>query len=453
MKYFLTLIILFLALNQSVAQEIFTLNNAIQAALEYNHDVRVSDIEQDKAENMVTRGNSGQLPSLFLNSELDLGYTNIDLTPGSFFTNLLNPGGSVAQSPGSIEYDGVRFTNFSAGLGTQFVIYDGMKGKLRYRKLETGSSLASLQHRFELENTVLEITRQYIQASSLENAITLKELAIEQSLERYESAEVRREYGQVSEQQLLQALADLKTDSTEYRDLILRHETAYRDLHTAIGWENRDIRPLDRDVKSTDMPHYNDLLYSLMENNTALHVRQERIEHAEIDQKLTRANYMPTMTADARYGYNYQYASDGQFETQEQLGMMGGVSLKIPLFTGGRTKTASQNALATLRQEEIRYDESKEQLRTRFENNWNRLLHLENKLETELSNLAVFERNYERARDSFERGVISGVELRAAQLSLENARFRISETTFQIKLMETTLLYLSGGLLTTTGEG
>lgn len=452
MKYFLTLIILLVTLNKSAAQEVFTLNDAIQAALEFNHDVRVSDIEQDKAENMVNRGNSGQLPSLFINGDLDLGYSDIELTPGSFFTNLLNPGGAEDRSPGSIEYDGVTFTNFSAGLGTQFVIYDGMKGKLRYRKLETGSNLAGLQHRFELENTILEITRQYIQAASLENAISLKELAIEQSRERYQSAEVRREYGQASEQQLLQALADLKTDSTEYRDLVLRYETAYRDLHTSIGWENRDIRPLDRDVQSTDMPHYDDLLYSLMENNTALHVRQERIRHAEINQKLTRADFLPTLTADARYGYNYQYASDGQFETQEQLGVMGGVSLKIPLFTGGRTRTASQNARASLRQEEIRYDESKEQLQTQFENNWNRLLHLENKMETELSNLAVFERNYERARDSFERGVISGVELRAAQLSLEDARLRLSETTFQIKLMETTLLYLSGGLLTATGE-
>jgi outer membrane protein len=447
MKTLLTLIILLLTVDLSVAQDTFTLNDAIKAALESNHNVRISDIEQDKAENRVTRGNSGQLPSLSFNSDLNWSYSDIELTPGSFFENLINPGGGEGQFPAAIKYDGVSSTGFNAGLGTQFVIYDGMKGRLRYRMLETGSDLAGLQHRSEMESTVLDITRGYVQAASIQNTISLKELSLIQSLDRYHMIETRREYGQASEQQFLQALADLKTDSTEYRDLILQYETAYRDLHTVIGWNKRDIKPLDQEIQSTDMPNYDELLHSLLENNTALNVRQVRIEHAEIDQKLTRANFLPILTANAQYGYNYQYASDGQFETQDQLGVMGGVSLKIPIFTGGRAKTASQNARASLRQEEIRYDESEQQLRTQFKNSWEQLLHLENMLVTELSNLAVYERNYERAKDSFERGLITGVELRAAQLSLENVRLRISETRFQIKLTETTLLYLSGSLL------
>ena len=104
--------------------------------------------------------------------------------------------------------------------------------------------------------------------------------------------------------------------------------------------------------------------------------------------------------------------------------------------------------MASLRQERIRYDESEQQLRTRFDNTWNRFLHLQNQLMTERDNLSVYERNYERAKDSFERGLITGVELRSAQLSLQDARLRISETEFQLKLTETTLRYLSGSLLT-----
>jgi|GEM_PF-4573929 len=93
------------------------------------------------------------------------------------------------------------------------------------------------------------------------------------------------------------------------------------------------------------------------------------------------------------------------------------------------------------------FTDSVQLLRTQFHNTWNRLLHLENRLNIERDNLAVYERNYERSKDSFEQGLITGVELRSAQLSLQNARLRISETEFQIKLTETTLLYLSGGLL------
>ncbi|MEX2347217.1 MAG: TolC family protein [Balneolaceae bacterium] len=447
MKTIITLLILLFAVDLSTAQEKLNLSDAIEAALEHNHNIQISNIEQDKASNLVTRGNAGQLPSLSVNSDLNWSYADLELTPGSFFQNLLNPEGGEGQSPGAIKYDGVSSTSFSAGVGTQFVIYDGMKGRLRYRTLETGSDLAGLQHKQEMENTILVITRNYVQAVTLQKAIELKELAIEQSRDRYRVVETRREYGQVSEQQLLQALADLKADSTEYRDLVHQYENASRDLHTAIGWDRREMIPLDDGIESTDLPHYDDLLYSMYEDNTVLNVRERRIEQAQIQQKITKADILPTITAGAQYGYTNQSATDGQFETQEQLGFMGGISLKIPIFTGGRNRSASQNAKATIRQEQIRYDESEQQLLTQFENTWNRLLHMENRLTTERDNLAVYERNYERAEESFGQGLLTGVELRSAQLSLQDARLRISETEFQIKLTETTLLYLSGGLL------
>jgi outer membrane protein len=447
MKTIITLLILLLAVDVSSAQEKLNLSDAIEAALEHNHNLQISSIEQDKASNLVTRGNAGQLPSLSVNSDLSWSYSDLDLTPGSFFQNLLNPEGEEGRSPGSIKYDGVSSTSFSAGLGTQFVIYDGMKGRLRYRTLQTGSDLAGLQHKQEIENTILVITINYVQAVTLQKAIEVKELAMEQSRDRYRAVETRREYGQANEQQLLQALSDLKADSTEYRDMVHQYENALRDLHTAIGWERREMVSLDDGIVSTDLPHYDDLLYSMHENNTTLNVRERRIEQAQIQQKITKADILPTIAAGAQYGYNYQSATDGQFKTQEQLGFMGGISLKIPIFTGGRNRTASQSAKATIRQEQIRYDESEQQLLTQFENTWNQLLHMENRLTTERNNLAVYERNYERAKDSFGQGLITGLELRNAQISLQDARLRISETEFQIKLTETTLLYLSGGLL------
>lgn len=446
MKYIIITALLLYTADLAQAQDSLNLSRAIEAALEHNHRVQISSIEQEKAKNLATRGNAGQLPTVSVNSDLTGSYTDLELTPGSFFGNILSQDGGQGQ-PGSIKYDGVTSTGFSAGVGTQFVIYDGLKGQFRYKLLQSGNDLAGLMLRSEMESTVLTITQRYIQTVSIQKAITLKELALQQSSDRYNIIETRREYGQASEQQLLQALADLKTDSTEYRDLKLKYENAYRELHTAIGWDNRELGTLDDGIKSTAIPTYDELLHSLLENNTALHVREKKIEQARINQKMTSTNFLPTLTASAQYGYNYQSASDGQFETQEQLGVMGGISLKIPLFTGGRNRTASQNAKASLRQEQIRVEESSQQLQTQFDNTWEELLFLDDRLRTERENLHVYERNFERARDSFERGLITGVELRAAQLSLQDARLRLSDTELQMKMTETTLLYLSGGLL------
>lgn len=447
MKSFITLLILLFAVDITKAQDLLRLNEVIEAALRHNYNIQISSIEQEKAVKQVTRGNAGQLPSLFINSDLNWSYSDLDLRPGSFFENLVGPDGEQRQMPGKISFDGVSAANFNVGLGAQFVIYDGMKGRLRYRILENGSDVANLQYQSEMENTILEVTRKYVWTISLQRAIVLKELALEQSRDRYRFLETRREYGQASEQQFLQALADLQTDSTEFRDMVLQYENAYRELHTAIGWDRRTTIPLDDEMQTAVIPHYDELLRSLYANNTTLNVREQRIKQALLDQKITKADFLPTITAGVQYGYNYHSATDGQFQAQDQLGIMGGISVRIPLFSGGRNRTASQNAQASLRQEKLRYNDSEQQLRTQFDNTWHELLHLESRLRTERNNLTIFERNYDRATDSFERGLITGVELRSSQLSLLDARLRISETEIRIKLAKTTLLYLSGGLL------
>ena len=447
----LLIVILGLLLSQAaIGQNVFTLNDAISAAMVHNHSVLVSDIETEIAENSVTRGFAGQLPNLAITGGLSTSYTDLDITPGSFFQNLLDPQNSGQQGDRpSISYDGVTTTQLNSQIGSQFVIYDGMKGRLRYKILETGSDLADLQYRSELENTVLNITNKFIRVASLQKAINVKEVSLEQSSDRYRIIETRREYGQVNEQQLLQAMADLKSDSTAFRNLKLQYENAYRDLHTEIGWTRRDMTPVEDTFETTaNMPGYGDFMALMMKNNSVLNIREIRLEQASLNERVENAGFLPSLTASAGYGYNYLSATEGQFETQEQLGFSGGLTLKIPIFSGGRNRIKSENAAMRIRQQEIRKQESVMQLQDRLENSWQQYLHYQNQFDIETSNLSVYERNYERAKEMFSRSEVSGVELRAAQLSLENAELRVAEAGFKLKQTETLLLYLSGVLIT-----
>jgi outer membrane protein len=447
MKLLTVITILALQSGITSAQDTLTLDRVINAALEHNHNLRISEIETVMADNQVTRGNAGQLPSLFVTSGLNWSYTDMELTPGSFFQNLANPGGDPQQPAPVIEFDGVSATNFNAALGTQFVIYNGLKGRLRFRILESGSKLARLQHRLEMENTLLIVTEKYLMVASLQQAVALRKITLEQSLDRYRMMEARHSYGQANEQQRLQALADLKSDSTEFRNLSLQYENAYRELHRVIGWELREIVPVDEKPGLQQIPHYDDLLTALAENNTLLNVRRQRIEHAGVGLSLSKANFLPQLSASAQYGYSFMQATDGQFESQKQMGFSGGVSLRIPIFTGGQSRTVSQNAQAIIRQEQLRYEESEQELRVHFDNIWFQLHHLEDQLATMQSNLEVYKRNYERAQELFSQGLISGLELRSAQLSLQHARLHLTETDYQIRRVATNLFYISGLLV------
>ncbi|MGM0505709.1 MAG: TolC family protein [Bacteroidota bacterium] len=441
MKHLLLLIpLVFLTVQPVSGQEVLSLDEALQEALEHNHDIRVQRIEQKVAGDRVTRGEAGQLPTVSLGGELSGSRSDQELVPGSLFPSTSGSG----ASPGTFQFDGVNAATISTGLGAQWVIYDGGKGKLRYETLESGSRITDLQLQMEMERTLLSVVRHYLTTASLQKALSLQSSALEQSRDRYRVTDTRRSYGQVNEQQYLQALADLKSDSTEYRDLELRYESAYRELHTVIGWEDPEIRPLEEEIETDALPPFDELLSSLESGNSALNVRQERIEQARMGQEMSRSGFLPKVTASARYGYQYQYASDGLFESQEQLGLTGGLSLQIPLFSGGRNRTEVQRAQANLRQEKIRFEGSRQEIRMQFENAWSRLEHLRQQLQSEQENLQVYERNYDRARDAFSRGLLTGVELRSAQLSLQQARLRLSEISFGIVQTTATIHYLTG---------
>lgn len=440
MKHLLVLFAICLTATTVRGQEVLTLNEALEAALEQNHEVQVQRVEMEIAGDRVSRGQAGQLPTVSLNGELTGSRSNQEITPGTLFSSMSGSG----ASPGTFEFNGVNATTLSTGLGARWVLYDGGKGRLRYKTLESGKRAADLQLQLEMERTLLSVVHHYLQAASLQRALELQSVALEQSRDRYRVTETRRSYGQVNEQNYLQALADLKSDSTDYRELDHRFRSAYRELHTVIGWEERTVRPLEEAIETETLPPYEELVASLETENSILSVREERIEQARMGREMSRSGFLPTLTASARYGYQRQYASDGIFELQEQIGVTGGLSLQIPLFSAGRNRTEVARAKATLRQEKIRYEGSRQEMRTQFENAWSRLDYLQEQRRSEQENLQVYERNYERAQDAFSRGLLTGVELRSAQLSLLQARLRLSEISFGVVETTATLRYLTG---------
>ncbi len=127
--------------------------------------------------------------------------------------------------------------------------------------------------------------------------------------------------------------------------------------------------------------------------------------------------------------------------------MTGGLTLRVPIFQGGRASTAVQNARIENRKKEIDKARTEDQIVKNVENVLDRFHHLKNQFETEQTNLSVYERNYERAVQTNRQGLISGFELRHALLSLHESRMQITKLSLQLKMEETRLYYLSGRLL------
>jgi len=425
---------------------LLTLHEAIQAALEHNHQIRATRIGREAASDVVTRGNAGQLPTIAFTSEVSGSYSNLEIQPGSMLQSIAGMPAASA-SPGIIDYDGVSGSVLSAGVGAEYIIYDGNQGATRYRLLEKGSNLASLQHQAKIEQTLLETIVHYHRIVFLQQVLNVHSIVLQQSSDRYRITQTRTEYGISSEQDQLQALVDLKSDSTSRMEVQLQLDSAIRDLHVLIGWDRRDAIQPESELILFSVPDKSVLQEHLFQNNTALHSIDQRVEMAGLQERLARSRRMPVIRAQARYGYTRQYVSEGLFERQEQLGIAGGITVSIPIYTGNRNRSGVRQAEAVKRQEEIYQSELIHQLQARFDYLWDEKRYLEQRIASDLDGLQAFERNYERAADAYERGFLGGIGLRAAQLSLQDARIRLAESRIQQVINATTLLYLSGTLV------
>lgn len=435
------------------SQERFTLEQAISAALEHNHSIRVESIEAVKADRRVSRGYAGLLPNVGITGQLEQTYGSVELAPGSFFRDLIGgqlgdqPGNQVPAIPSSIRYDGISSTSTMAGLGGQMVIYDGGKGQIRYSLLQTASDAAGLQHRHRMEETILEITQKYAETALLQESLNLQQEILRQGYDRYRIKQEQSRYGQTSEQELLQAQADLKSDSTDYRDLQNRFETSYRELHQTIGWKERPPVELEADLPVATREELLAMTDEARQRNTRLELNRRQVEMSDYELQLSESDVYPRLLASAQLGHRYEYVSEGQFESRKQWGLTGGLTLQMPLFEGGRRSVDRQNARASVRQSEIRRQEAERQLETELENSLSRFKHLEEELQTLRDDLHVYERNFERAHQTHRQGLITGIELRQAQLGLMSARLQISELQLQLKLTETVLMYTGGRLI------
>ena len=113
---------MFVAISAS-AQEVLMLQDAIQKALEKNHNIKIARNNQQIQDNNATRGNAGMLPSLNLSSSYD--YSSTD-TEQEFLTSLDAPTQKV-------NVNGAETERINSALNFEYTIFNGFLNQILLR--------------------------------------------------------------------------------------------------------------------------------------------------------------------------------------------------------------------------------------------------------------------------------------------------------------------------------
>ncbi len=185
---------------QPAPRDTLRLDAAVQRALDDNRQARIARRETDIAENNVSLGNAGFLPTLS-------GQANYSKTRSNSEQVFLS---GETQST-----DGATSTQSGAGADLRWTVFDGLRPFATYDRLGAERDRQAAATDEQVETLVADVIEGYYDVARQQQQLEVLREAVAISRERLRIAELRRELGSASDLEVRQARVDLNADSTE----------------------------------------------------------------------------------------------------------------------------------------------------------------------------------------------------------------------------------------------
>ncbi len=410
----------------SFAQEILSLNEAIEIASKNNVTLKIAYNNYKIAQNNYHIGNAGFLPRL----DLSLSTTYND---------------NYTYVYGNKNYN--SYTMNLLGLKASYVLFDGMKNFATYSKLKYALRLSYYKSKSIAEQIILQVIQQYNQIALLQEKVAIAKESMEISRERLLRQKEKEKFGQSGNVDYLSAVVDFNKDSLNYIYAATQLEQAKQNFN---GLLNRDIDlnfSVDGEISYKQIPSKEELLQLALKNNSDFNSAKEEIKISKEEKRIASSAFYPRLNIESGYGYNAMQDEFALDFNEPNKTFYAGVTLQYNIFNGFQNDIYKQNAEIQLQNSKLSERDAELKLRAEISNAYIAYVNSKTALELEKTSLQTTELNFKRMKEMYELGKVTLTQFREAQLKLIGAKNRISELKFSIKNNEAVLLKLAGILL------
>ena len=416
---------------QTHAQDVLTLEAAVEIALENNYDIRLAknDLKVDSLG--VSPGYAGMLPRVFAQATTNNSIQNISQTRSD---------GNV------IDLDNAKNNNINYGVGLDWTIFDGLGMFARYDQLKELEKLGKAELQSTVLNRVSDVMSTYYDLVQQQQQLTALDSTLVISEQRVALADNRFSIGKASKLEVLNAKVDLNTDKT----LHIRQSERY--VNTKIKLNEIMARDLNSDFKVTDeVLIATDLQLSELEQlattqNPELQAQLINKRISELELKQIKGNRLPRISATTGYNFSDSESSLGFTTKNNAQGWNYGFAASIDIFNGSNQNRNEKKAKLQIENTTIAIERQtltlKSQLHTAFETYLTNL----SLIDLETNNEDIAKENLDITLAKYKIGTIPTIEFRTAQLNYINATLRLSTAIYEAKLSEITLKQLAGSL-------
>ena len=416
------------------APDTLRLDAAVQRALQNNQQAQIARREVDIAENNVSVGNAGFLPTL-------TGQAGYSETVASSDQTFL--GGQTQNT------DGAKTTQSNAGVDLRWTVFDGLRPFATYDRLGAERDRQAAATTEELEALAADVIEEYYDVARRQQQLAVLREAVSVSRERLRIVELQQELGSASDLEVRQARVDLNADSAQ----VLRQQTelvnAKSRLNRLLGRSgDASVRYAVTSSIAVDTSlGYDSLQETALRQSPALTQAREALQAAQAAKRETRADLFPSLDVTAGYGYSQLDAESGFLQESNSTDFSYGVSLTFDLFDGLNRWRRTQNAEIRTTNARLAVEDVRTRLTTELTSAYERYQNRLRLVRLEQRNLEAVQANVDVALEQFELGTITSVELREVQEQFIQAESRLLTAQFEAKQAEVELLRLSGQLL------
>lgn len=433
-KFFYSIILIFIIQFSSLAQsKIYTLDEAINTAMNNNRDIAISVMNVNKSGAAIDEAFGYALPSVNLNGSFSRFLEKPKMPFPDFEAMLTNATYSILFDEGVLPRDDNKYlsmgsklqsfsqtNNFSTdvtvtqtlfnsavfeGIGASKIYYDLAKANLNSTVSKTVLSVQKTFYGVLLSKEILDITR-----SSFENAQA-----------NLNDVKALYKEGMVSEFDMLQAEVQVEN----IRPVVLQMENNLQSAKDGLKiilsidqQENIDVQG-EFLYQAYDISNEEGLIYEALTSNYDIKTLDLKKQVDEAFIQLDVSDYWPNIAAFGQYAYNGS-SDSWKFNTYTSATI--GVKFSINLWEGNRTKNAVEQSTITYKQTEEQLNQLKDFTLLNVKAKLQELKRVQSLLEVQARTVEVADRAYQIARVRYKEGVGSQIELQNTDLALKQAK-------------------------------
>jgi len=403
--------------------ESLTLPGALEKALESNYGLIISRASAEVAAINNHWGNAGRYPTV----------------------------GFDASDNNSYDLSSSTYSNrFSAGIGLNWMMFDGFRVNITKSKLENLEELSSGQLAVLVENTIEDVILGYYNVLLQKEQLEVLSTVMKLSEDRYQYELKRQSLGGSVTYNVLQAQNVYLSDKANFMNQEVVVRNAIRNLNFVMG-EEPVVRWNFEESFEADTTDYvvGDLLSKMKSSNQTLKNQYTHLLLKENETSLKESAYYPSLSLGAGMDYTHNLSYSGGAQTVNNGGFSpyGNLRLSFDIYSAGVRNRSLE--VARINEEVARVEiEEMEHALT------NELFNLLDYYSVRIELLNVANENLEAAQlnlsiseEKYKSGVINSFNYRDIQLIYLNAAVKRLQSIYNLISSNTELTRITGGFL------